>query len=78
MKSQEKIREFRGMSAEDLKVAIASTEQELLNLRFRHAAGQLEQTAQLTLVKRMIAQARTVLNEKQRGDQATDQASGKE
>ncbi|MFN8390897.1 MAG: 50S ribosomal protein L29 [Bdellovibrionota bacterium] len=64
MKSTDKLKEFRGMSVEDLQAAISTTEQELLNLRFRHAAGQLEQTAQLTQLKRQVARAKTILNEK--------------
>jgi large subunit ribosomal protein L29 len=65
MKTTDKLKELRGMNAEELKSSIASTEQELLNLRFRHAAGQLEQTAQLKQLKRSIARIKTVLNEKQ-------------
>ena len=70
MKSKDKLKEYRGMSAEDLQGSIASTEEELMNLRFRHASGQLQQTAQLTQLKRQVARARTILNEKKSAEQS--------
>ena len=64
MKTTEKLKEIRGLSVQELRTSIESTEQELLNLRFRHAAGQLEQTSQLKTLRRNVARARTVLSEK--------------
>ena len=37
---------------------------ELFNLRFQHATGQLENTGQLTEVRKNIARLLTVLNQK--------------
>ena len=64
MKTTEKLKEIRGLSVQELRTSIESTEQELMNLRFRHAAGQLEQTSQLKTLRRNVARARTVLSEK--------------
>lgn len=64
MKAKEKTKEFRGMSVAELNTAMSNSERELLNLRFRLAAGQLEQTAQIRALRREIARARTVLVEK--------------
>jgi len=64
MKSTDKMKEFRGMGEGELKSALESSERELLNLRFRHAAGQLEQSAQIRALRRQIARARTVITEK--------------
>ncbi len=64
MKAKDKLKEFRGMVIGDLRTAVASTEEELLKLRFRHAAGQLEQTAQIKSLKKTIARGRTILKEK--------------
>ena len=64
MKTTEKLKEIRGLSVQELRPSIESTEQELMNLRFRHAAGQLEQTSQLKTLRRKVARARTVLSEK--------------
>ena len=63
---KDKLKELRELSTEEIVKAIHSSEEELMKLRFRHAAGQLEQTAQMTTIRRQVAQARTVLNEKQR------------
>ena len=64
MKTTEKLKEIRGLSVQELRTSIESTEHELMNLRCRHAAGQLEQTSQLKTLRRNVARARTVLSEK--------------
>jgi large subunit ribosomal protein L29 len=68
MKAKDKVKEFRGMGVEDLKTALSGSERELLNLRFRHAAGQLEQSAQIRALRRQVARARTILVEKRRSE----------
>ena len=55
-----KAKEFAAMSAEDLTAKIADLKEELFNLRFRLATGQLENTMQIAAVKRDIARAMTV------------------
>ncbi len=69
MKSTETLKELRDMSAADLRAAASSTERELLNLRFRHSAGQLEQSAQLKNLRRKIARTKTVLAQKLAGQE---------
>ena len=59
-----KASEFKAMSAEDLKKKIAELKEELFNLRFRLATGQLDNVMQITSVKRDIARAMTELNAK--------------
>ena len=51
---------FESMSNEELTAKIADLKTELFNLRFRLATGQLENTMQITAVKRDIARAMTV------------------
>ena len=51
---------FESMSNEELTAKIAELKTELFNLRFRLATGQLENTMQITAVKRDIARAMTV------------------
>ena len=58
-----KASEFKAMSAEELSAKIDSLKEELFNLRFRLATGQLENTMQITAVKRDIARAMTVLTQ---------------
>ena len=59
-----KASEFKAMSVEDLKKKIAELKEELFNLRFRLATGQLDNVMQITSVKRDIARAMTELNAK--------------
>ena len=55
-----KAKEFAAMSAEDLTAKIADLKEELFNLRFRLATGQLDDVMQIKKVKRDIARALTV------------------
>ena len=50
-----KAKEFAAMSPEELTAKIAELKEELFNLRFRLATGQLENTMQISAVKRDIA-----------------------
>ena len=43
---------------------VANTRQELFNLRFQHATGQLENTARLTTAKKELARGLTVARER--------------
>ncbi|MBQ9299721.1 MAG: 50S ribosomal protein L29 [Clostridia bacterium] len=61
-----KASEFKAMSKEDLTKKIAELKEELFNLRFRLATGQLDNVMQITSVKRDIARAMTELNAKNR------------
>ena len=55
-----KASEFEAMKPEQLTAKIAELKTELFNLRFRLATGQLENTMQISAVKRDIARAMTV------------------
>jgi large subunit ribosomal protein L29 len=46
--------------------------QELFNLRFRNASGQLENTAGINKVKKDLARAKTVIRERQSSDKDPD------
>ena len=48
----------------DLEKRISELKSELFNLRFQLAVGQLENTARIKQVKRMIAQMKTIINER--------------
>ena len=60
-----KANEFVSMSNEQLTASVAELKKELFNLRFQLATGQLQNTMQITAVKRDIARALTVLRQKQ-------------
>ena len=60
-----KANEFVSMSTEQLTNAVAELKKELFTLRFQLATGQLQNTMQITAVKRDIARALTVLRQKE-------------
>ncbi len=59
-----KANEFVSMSTEQLTNTVAELKKELFTLRFQLATGQLQNTMQITAVKRDIARAMTVLRQK--------------
>ncbi len=60
-----KANEFSAMNVEQLNTKVAELKEELFNLRFQLATGQLQNTMQITAVKRDIARAKTVLRLKE-------------
>ena len=60
-----KANEFTAMTAEQLEEKVKELKSELFNLRFQLATGQLQNTTQLSAVKRDIARAKTILRQKQ-------------
>ena len=58
-----KANEFTSMSKEQLTEKVAELKKDLFTLRFQLATGQLQNTMQITAVKRDIARAKTVLRE---------------
>lgn len=55
---------YQLMDEESLKVKLAEKREELFKLRFQHAAGQLEKTSSLLVLRRDIARILTILKEK--------------
>ena len=60
-----KANEFVSMSNEQLTATVAELKKELFTLRYQLATGQLQNTMQITAVKRDIARALTVLRQKE-------------
>lgn len=58
-----KVNEIREMSAEGLSQKVASLKEELFNLRFQLATGQLENPMRIKEVKKSIARIKTVQRE---------------
>ena len=58
-----KVQEIRNLSAEEINEKIAGLKEELFNLRFQHATGQLENPMRLREVKKTIARIKTVQRE---------------
>jgi large subunit ribosomal protein L29 len=63
-------KEFRDLSAEELKEKERGLSQELFNLRFQKATGQLGNTAMLWKTKRDLARVKTILRELEISDTA--------
>ena len=59
-----KLEEMREKTKEDLKSAIVELKKQLFNLRLQKSTHKLENTALIQNTKRMIAQAKTVMNQK--------------
>ncbi|MFC2343002.1 MAG: 50S ribosomal protein L29 [Negativicutes bacterium] len=60
-----KVNEIRDMSAGELDQKVASLKEELFNLRFQHATGQLENPMRIREVKKTIARIKTVQREQE-------------
>ncbi|MCF7931691.1 MAG: 50S ribosomal protein L29 [Acholeplasmataceae bacterium] len=59
-----KAADIRKISTSDLEKRIVELKAELFNLRFQLAVGQLENTARISIVKKMIAQMKTIISER--------------
>jgi large subunit ribosomal protein L29 len=59
-----KASEVHGLADPDVVALVGDKRQELFNLRFQHATGQLENTAAMTRAKRDLARALTVARER--------------
>ena len=60
-----KAKEIHNMTNDELATKLAGLKEELFNLRFRHATGQLENPNVLKTVKKDIARVKTVLRERE-------------
>lgn len=60
-----KAKEIRALSANEIKVKIADTREELMKLRFQQVNGQLTDTSRLRALRRDIARMETILTEMQ-------------
>ncbi len=58
-------KEVRELNERELNKRLQSLKEELFNLRFQHATGQLENPIRLREVRRSIARVKTVLRERQ-------------
>lgn len=58
-----KVKDIRNMSVEEMNNEISSLKEELFNLRFQLATGQLENPMRIREVKKAIARIKTVQRE---------------
>ena len=62
-----KTKELHELSVEELNTKLKELSEELFNLRFRHAIGQLENSASLNTCRKDIAKVKTILRERELG-----------
>lgn len=62
-----KASEIRNMTNAEIEQQIKELKEELFNLRFQLATGQLENTARIREVRKLIARAKTILRERELG-----------
>ena len=60
-----KANELREMKNEELNVKLGELKQELFDLRFNHATGQLTNPMQINTCKKDIARIKTILKERE-------------
>ena len=58
------IADLRQKSDDELKLQILDLRKEQFNLRFQAASGQLDNTAQMRVIRRNIARIKTLLSER--------------
>jgi len=66
-----KAEELRDLTSEELAQKVADLKEELFNLRFQMATGQLYNPMRLRAVRRDIARVRTVMRERELAEQPT-------
>jgi large subunit ribosomal protein L29 len=62
-----KVQEIRKMSDKDLIQKLLDLKEELFNLRFQHATGQLDNVMRIREVKRTIARVKTIQRQRELG-----------
>ncbi|MCZ0755250.1 50S ribosomal protein L29 [Anoxybacillus sp. J5B_2022] len=60
-----KAKEIRDLTTAEIEQKIKSLKEELFNLRFQLATGQLENTARIREVRKAIARMKTVIRERE-------------
>ena len=65
-----KTKELHELTVNELNAKIKELSEELFNLRFRHAIGQLENSASLKTCKKDIAKIKTILRERELNEKA--------
>ena len=60
-----KTKELHELTVDELTTKLKELKEELFNLRFRHAIGQLENPAALNTCKKDIAKVKTILRQRE-------------
>ena len=60
-----KVNEIRELSTEEINKKLVESKQELFNLRFRQATGELEKPSRVRELRHTVARMKTVLKERE-------------
>ncbi len=60
-----KVNEIRNLTTEEIIAKIKETKEELFNLRFQQATGNLEKPSRIRELRHLVARLKTVLRERQ-------------
>ena len=60
-----KIEELRKLSTEELQAKIKENKEELFNLRFQQATGNLEKPSRLRDLRKQVARMKTIIRERE-------------
>lgn len=60
-----KVKEIRKLSTEDINAKLKETKEELFNLRFQQATGNLEKPSRIRDLRHTVARLKTVLKERE-------------
>ena len=64
-----KINEIRNLSNEEIIAKIEESKEELFNLRFSQATGNLEKPSRINELRKLVARMKTVLRERELGEE---------
>ena len=64
-----KINDIRKLSDEEIVKEIESAKEELFNLRFNQATGNLEKPSRINELRKQVARLKTVLRERELGEE---------
>jgi len=59
------VKEIRELSTEEINTKIKETKQEILNLRFQQATGNIEKPSRIRELRHTVARMKTVLKERE-------------
>ena len=64
-----KVNEIRNLTTEEINAKIKETKEELFNLRFQQATGNLEKPSRIRELRHLVARLKTVLRERELNDE---------
>ena len=64
-----KVKEIRELTTEEIIAKIKESKEELFNLRFSQATGNLEKPSRINELRKLVARMKTVLRERELGEE---------